>query len=699
MNPSDGYSGGNDLGKSALVSPRMLRALTIDASAAIVELWDPTRKSFWRSTEHRTAEEAKNAEVALFPTVTFRSLEALLRMIEEQPEWVDQLTDDLALKKAVPALLSYDEAEFRSSLGVSSEGNVLNPFTLSLYINCLARITGCLRISEEMRTVAKSRLEKACQQILTYRHSAKDSAPVGAAVHPFVLFHVMCAVEAAITRLSGEDLVGQLASFRDSLAEILRQQVRTLLAQDSLGVMNPGEGVAVAFCTAALAASREPENAPFVQAALRIAFKFQDSSGCWPLGRIVREDQDSELKRDLQIPTYEIAWALADALFGLFESGDGSLPECITGDGLERMIKSAIYTASSAVQLESDKKPARGWCSDHAFGKPIIESWTSATVLQSILSFHRLAQTIDREIVLRSFVSVNPRDPGWPKWQRWTEYKAESEPEQDVRILDYLDRAYIRTIAASPRQLPQSSKKNVSLLLFGPPGTAKTTVVKALADGLKWPLVFLSPGNFIERGLEFIEAQAKVVFDMLQRLSQAIVLFDECDELFRDRKPTAGTDQVRNITAFVTASMLPKLQDLHDRGRIIFVVCTNHLESMDPAIKRGGRIDHLVGIGPPDGDARRKIIKQVLSDALTKPHILDGIDELASHTERFTRVEIERASGLLNRVYNSPVEAREAARRIADEMKPSLTISTEEFENFNRQKREFSHPHLERAFK
>lgn len=143
----------------------------------------------------------------------------------------------------------------------------------------------------------------------------------------------------------------------------------------------------------------------------------------------------------------------------------------------------------------------------------------------------------------RGFSTADPHAPDWPKWQRWDKYRLESEPEDSVRILDYLDTTIVKSIAASPQQLPHSADRNVSLLLFGPPGTAKTTVVKALADGLQWPLVFLSPGNFIERGLEYIEAQAKAVFEMLQRLSRVVILFDECDELFRDRKPTPGTDQ------------------------------------------------------------------------------------------------------------------------------------------------------------
>jgi len=117
----------------------------------------------------------------------------------------------------------------------------------------------------------------------------------------------------------------------------------------------------------------------------------------------------------------------------------------------------------------------------------------------------------------------------------------------------------------------------------------------------------LSPGIFIEKGLEYIEAQANSIFSRLQKLSQTIVLFDECDELFRDRRPLEAADQTREITAFVTASMLPKLQNLHDTRNVLFFICTNQIRTMDKAVTRGGRIDYVIGIGYPDEQQEKNI--------------------------------------------------------------------------------------------
>src|SRR6267154_1166961 len=332
-------------GEAPSIDASVLRALAIESAAALVSLWDPSRGSFWRSTEHRTVEQDKEP-LGIFPTVTFRSLEALLRLIEDFPAWAEATTIRLAIDTVVPALLSMKEEELRSTLGLTSEGGVLNPFTLSLYIDCLARICRCDRLKGNLREDAIQKLEAAVQHLLAYAKLATPSQ-VGAEVHPFVLFHIARALATSAPYLHNQTTAAHLRNFRTSLAGTAKQHVRALLAQDSLGVINPGEGVALAFCAAILAADQRPEDLPFVRAALRVAFKFQDSAGCWPLGRIVPENKDIEVKRELQIPTYEIAWGLAEAVLSIVEFKTAPLPSGITDSAFACLMRATKYTAAS----------------------------------------------------------------------------------------------------------------------------------------------------------------------------------------------------------------------------------------------------------------------------------------------------------------------------------------------------------------
>ena len=146
--------------------------------------------------------------------------------------------------------------------------------------------------------------------------------------------------------------------------------------------------------------------------------------------------------------------------------------------------------------------------------------------------------------------------------------------------------------------------------------------------------------------------------------------------------------------------MLPKLQELHDRGRVIFFICTNNFDTIDPAVKRGGRIDHIVGIGPPDESARLKIVKDTIKELKSKKgwklpsFFKQAQNRLIVKTEHFTRPEIQRAVRILaNMKDNDSIEAAEKnADTIVERMKKSLTITEDVYEKYEKNNKEYSHP-------
>jgi hypothetical protein len=136
----------------------------------------------------------------------------------------------------------------------------------------------------------------------------------------------------------------------------------------------------------------------------------------------------------------------------------------------------------------------------------------------------------------------------------------------------------------------------ISALLFGPPGTSKTQVAKAIAAELEWPLVEIDPSHFLHNDFQNIYVQAENIFEDVMDLCGVVVLFDEMDALVQNRKGSTPSD---TESKFLTTYMLPKLLKLHDRGQLIFLMATNYLEEFDEAIKREGRFDLLLCMGPP----------------------------------------------------------------------------------------------------
>jgi AAA+ superfamily predicted ATPase len=70
-----------------------------------------------------------------------------------------------------------------------------------------------------------------------------------------------------------------------------------------------------------------------------------------------------------------------------------------------------------------------------------------------------------------------------------------------------------------------------SLLFYGPPGTGKTYFQRLIAGELKWPLTFLTSGDFLTEGEDKVAARTVKVFDQLKYISNACIVFDEFDEI------------------------------------------------------------------------------------------------------------------------------------------------------------------------
>lgn len=131
-----------------------------------------------------------------------------------------------------------------------------------------------------------------------------------------------------------------------------------------------------------------------------------------------------------------------------------------------------------------------------------------------------------------------------------------------------------------------------SALLFGPPGVGKSTLAKALSNELGWDYVEITPGRFLDEGDHNIIKNINIIFEKLYQLKNTIIFFDEVDQLVKTRQSDSESGDVWVVTA-----LLPKLQELHGNKKIKFVLATNHIDRVDSAIKRPGRIDLVIPMG------------------------------------------------------------------------------------------------------
>jgi AAA+ superfamily predicted ATPase/N-acetylglutamate synthase-like GNAT family acetyltransferase len=176
-------------------------------------------------------------------------------------------------------------------------------------------------------------------------------------------------------------------------------------------------------------------------------------------------------------------------------------------------------------------------------------------------------------------------------------------------------------------------KAPATVLLFGPPGTGKTTFAKAIAGRLGWPFIELLPSK-LESGNDSMSSELRTAMNDLLQLDRAVVFIDEFDEISSARERNPATKGVVN-------ELLKMIPAYRSATGHLLVCATNFVGDIDSAVLRPGRFDLVIPIGPPDLTARLALWKAALEKLDQRGA---DIDALAKKTEGFTPGDIELAS-------------------------------------------------------
>jgi transitional endoplasmic reticulum ATPase len=189
-----------------------------------------------------------------------------------------------------------------------------------------------------------------------------------------------------------------------------------------------------------------------------------------------------------------------------------------------------------------------------------------------------------------------------------------------------------------------------AVVLFGPPGTGKTTFAKAIASRLEWSFVEVFPSRLAAdpRGLA---GALRETFLKISELEHAVVFIDEVEEIAAQRsgEPPSAMQGVTNELL----KIIPVFRDQPDR---LLVCATNFIRALDSAFLRHGRFDYVIPIGLPDAAARLSIWERYV------PRAVDGqvdLTALVAASDGFSPADIEYAArkasqnALENAVYSA----------------------------------------------
>ena len=319
-----------------------------------------------------------------------------------------------------------------------------------------------------------------------------------------------------------------------------------------------------------------------------------------------------------------------------------------------------------------------GWRSNTVPPGSPPSAWATAMVLSFCRGLHLLLDRMGRDLILREFRARVPsrataEELGPETWSPRADSLTNIQGAADPVSLKGL--IYDHFIA--PRQTDGDIGKAAwTAILFGPPGTAKTTLAEHLAGALGWPLVTLSTSDFLGSGLDRMAYQARLIFQKLNELSSTVVLIDEVEEFVRKREGGKTDTEIAN--RLITTAMLTLLQELRNRERVILLLATNRVEEFDPAIRRPGRFDLVLNVGPPSFAAKSRLLADAFGGALR-----DGLPEvLATQTKIVERATFSEWRQLTRWAEEHPEATPQELETRLVEFGKQLTISADDWEQW-----------------
>ena len=171
------------------------------------------------------------------------------------------------------------------------------------------------------------------------------------------------------------------------------------------------------------------------------------------------------------------------------------------------------------------------------------------------------------------------------------------------------------------------------VLLYGPPGTGKTLIAKAVANEVDAHFITLSGPEIMSKYYGESEKGLREKFEEAEQNAPSIIFIDEIDAIAPKRAEVQGEVERR-----VVAQLLALMDGLKGRGQVIVIAATNLPDSIDPALRRGGRFDREIEIGIPDKKGRMEIFQVHTRGVPLADDV--KIEEFANTTHGFVGADI-----------------------------------------------------------
>ncbi len=204
------------------------------------------------------------------------------------------------------------------------------------------------------------------------------------------------------------------------------------------------------------------------------------------------------------------------------------------------------------------------------------------------------------------------------------------------------------------------------VLLFGPPGTGKTTIAKAMASQIQASFYEMSAADLLSKWAGESEQRVAKLFTQARANRPSIIFIDEIDALLRRRSGDSNAKWEERVLS----QFLRELDGLKGGDGVLLVGATNRIDTIDEAVV--GRRLEPVEVGLPDAPARLQLLQLLCREVNLAKTV--NLRSLIPGTEGMSGADLKRLRDSAGR------KALNRVTRNGRTPKSGITITMNDFE-------------------